>query len=182
MSEEQNGPGYDPRSDDKLSPADKLRRKLDESKERESSLFQRFLEHSEDYVAELRMTPDDVKRLERMQKISGIMYPTAEDYFSAAIVRVMVEDREFAILAKTVNCHDYGEFSAKEGWKLLLEAISSDSDLNESTGKGTTLINVIPEEWHRKLLVQLRSDQGGETPEEFNDLKPEDIIGPEDNR
>jgi hypothetical protein len=171
------GPDAEPESDENLSPAEKLRRQLNESERNETDIFQAFLAHSRDYQEALGLSNDQVQRMERENTLTR--YPSLKDFMGVAKVHVTVDGIDFAIVAKHTCCHDYGKFSVSEGWRDLLMAISADEELNKSAGRGTSLINVIPKVWHSRLLAFLKGESGDETPKDFQDFKPEDIIGPQ---
>ncbi len=85
--------------------------------------------------------------MEKQQGHLG-MYPSLEDFQSAAMLQMNIEGKKFAIFAKHTATHDYGE----GGWQQLLMAISEEQGLNKSAGHGTAWINAVEEEWHGKII------------------------------
>ena|SRR3990167_2968450 len=129
---------------------DEVRRKLDEIKAREASIWGAFLSHSRDYMDALRLSLEDLEVLERAKE-RGSIYPDVAEHGARGFLQVEVEGESFSLTVSHICGLHYGG-----SWQTLLFSVClSNPELNESVGGGTTLITVVPEEWHRKILSRL---------------------------
>lgn len=116
----------------------------------EQEVGQTFLRHSEMYRKAAGLTIEEVERLADAQGYCG-MYPDEDDYFAGATLRVTVLGQTFAIVGRHVCAHHLGA-----GWVECVEAIARNPELNTHTGHGTTRINIIPEEYARAIVEELK--------------------------
>lgn len=131
---------------------DQLRKFLRSESNKDSALFTEVYRHSRNYQDALGLSFDDVVELQRRQGRLGI-YPGASEYISAGLVRVEVNENQFAIFSKHTACHEY---SRDHNWEYLLMAISSSARINRIAGGGTTWITSVGDDWHRKIIQAIR--------------------------
>lgn len=137
---------------------DALRRLTGSREVDPKALFEEMARRSYDYQTQLRLRDNDVSRLidQRMQ-VKRIA--RAKDlFFRHSFLTVRVGKNEFRIIAKETDCHPYGPLTTTEFSQNFLVAIADDDKLNRSTGSGLTYINVVPEEWHQRILEAIGPD------------------------
>lgn len=128
-----------------------LHRSITSARYEKERLYETMLNHSEEYKEALELAPDDVKELEDMQRRTG-MYPSSKDMAEQGFLTFEVKGEEFAFYVKNVcGCPYGGEWSIE-----ILTTCISNSSLNTETGGGTTLIGVIPEDYHKALLEKIK--------------------------
>jgi len=99
----------------------------------------------------LGLNDDDLNALERIQGHGG-MYPDKTSLTNISKLGIEADGQNFTLVVKHVCGIPYGG----EWTKVIMAICSSDDSLNESTGGGTTLINVLPQPWHEAVIRNLR--------------------------
>ncbi|OGN01868.1 MAG: hypothetical protein A3B91_04800 [Candidatus Yanofskybacteria bacterium RIFCSPHIGHO2_02_FULL_41_29] len=143
-----------------MSFASKVRQMVREVVNQEQAIWNSFLTHSSDYMEVLGLSTAELEVLERGRQRRSSMYPSLEETGEKGFIQFMVEGEEFALAVKHVCGAPYGG-----SWMDSVMAVClSNPILNTQVGGGTTLISVVPEEWHSKILQHLAKGNGDETP------------------
>lgn len=104
--------------------------------------------HSKKYRKALRFSPDDVSDLEAFRS------DTVENLVKNAFLTLEVAGEKFILVVKDVfgpvHKHSYAF-----GRTVLAVCISNPA-LNKTLGAGTTLVNIIPENFHKALLEKIK--------------------------
>ena len=97
--------------------------------------------NSSAYMAALGLNIHDMEGLERIQDCNEGM------------IHINVDGEKFSI-GVHMTCgipHSYD-------WEYMLIATAENPELNESFGGGTTHINIVPPDWHEKIINALEND------------------------
>ena len=145
--------------------AGRMRRMIDEINKREQAIWHAFLGHSEEYMEALGLNTDELEVLERGAQKRTSVYPDLVETGGKGFLKFTIEEEEFALAVKHVCGCPYGG-----KWTESIMAVCiSNRNLNDSVGGGTTLINVLPEDWHRKIIHHLT--ERDEPPSGLTELK-----------
>lgn len=131
---------------------EKVRRRIRSVTAHEQALWRTLVEHSWHYMQVLKLKPRDLEALERSQHHWGSR--------DQGFARVTISGEEFSLTVKHVCCLPYGG----RWMSFIIASCTSNPMLNASVGGGTTLMNVVPDDWHIRLLERLRSNGNGLTP------------------
>jgi hypothetical protein len=103
---------------------------IDSVVKRNNYIWKTLLKRSEEYMKKLNVTKHTVGSLTRTIRIG---------------------DHEFEVSADdTCGC------PYKDTWRKVIQVSCENVDsLNMSSGHGTIFINIIPEEWHQRILAML---------------------------
>ncbi|MDB4977994.1 MAG: hypothetical protein JWM56_180 [Candidatus Peribacteria bacterium] len=108
--------------------------------------------HSTQYSKVLDLSAEEMKLLAEEREPESLR-PDTEELASQGFVQVPVDGEWISLVAQHVCGLHYDN-----KWREMIFAIcSSEPSLNTSIGKGTTLLSVLPEQWHRKLMEVLES-------------------------
>ena len=130
--------------------SEKIKNKIDTTKKEERLLWHKTSSHSTDYVQVLQLDKEDLQVIERSQGRAGI-YPSLEDWATIGVLHLDIDGERFALFVKNVCACSYGE-----NWEYRMMAVcESNASLNTEIGYGTTLISIVPDEWHQKILKHL---------------------------
>lgn len=162
---------------DEGSPADEFKKRIESKKAETQALFAEFMKHATEYQVALGLSDEDLLEVERQQASTGAMFPTSESWLSVESVGVDTGGEHFGLVVKNVCKHPYGKFSVAEGWQLSIMAIAKNPGLNREDGHGTSWVNVVPEEWHQRIIQHLTGQSTLPEDIDFSNITPEDIIG-----
>jgi hypothetical protein len=127
-----------------------VRQQINDLRTSNDTLWKSVSSHSQEYKNILALSKDDLEILETfVQDFSGA-YPSIHDHSEACFLSLEVEGTHFNFFVKNTCCCDYGA-----SWEMLIQVASSDKTLNTHVGRGTCLINTIPDESHQKLISLL---------------------------
>ena len=136
-----------------MSFIQKVRQKIEAVVNQEQSVWNAFTQHSSAYMRVLELEPKDLEVLKR-EHGRGSMYPDLKETASKGFLQVTIGGKQFSLSVKNVCGAEYGG-----RWtESILAICTSDPSMNESVGSGTTLISVISEEWHERLVKRLEND------------------------
>lgn len=133
-----------------MSLADEVHRKIQGVVNEEQTTWHTFLSNHEDYMRALNLTSEHLEVLER-SKGRGSIYPDLTETGSKGFLKFSLDGEEFALSVKHVCGAPYGG-----SWTDCVFAIClTHPSLNSSVGGGTTLISVVPDEWHQRIVSRL---------------------------
>lgn len=115
-----------------------------------------FQKHSAEYADALGLSTHDLSIIEDQVQGRLSMYPDLKEVGSMGFLKFDLHGEKFSLSVKHVCGMHYGG-----QWQDFVFAICmSDLKRNQQLGYGTTLISVLPSDWHEKILFYLKT--GGE--------------------
>lgn len=130
---------------------DRIHRQLQEQKGLSLDLYHTFIAQSAGYKNALDLNQADLENLEHLQDPAG-MYPELQDY--KGFVSLEVKCERFILAVRNVCGAPYDRSWSHE----IMASCVTNQGLNRQTGRGTSLINVIPGEYHSAILRHLREE------------------------
>src|SRR3989344_1550467 len=130
----------------------RVRRQLEEQKEINRLRYNAFVSHSSGYKRALELSQSDLKDLEHIQTQPSTIYPSLQNY--QGFVSLEVKGERFILSVRHVAGHQYGGQWSDE----IMAVCATNADLNEESGGGTSLINVIPPEYHRAIIDHIKEE------------------------
>jgi len=126
---------------------------VDDTVREEQNIWQTFLKHSEDYEKALGLSSNDLDVIGQGVQERMSMFPDVAETGAKGFLKLTVQDEEFSLAVKHVCGGQYGG-----DWQDYVVAVCMTNDfLNQSVGYGTTLINIVPDEWHEQILHHLKN-------------------------
>jgi hypothetical protein len=125
----------------------------------QESLWENFLTQSRAYQQALGLSNEELDMLEDLtERPAGIHLPTLQGMMGGDgrfLNNLEVGGEKFCLTVQsTCGCPYGGQ------WEKTITAIcTSNPRLNDQHGQGTTLINLLPEEWHNQLVEYLRTHE-----------------------
>ena len=133
-----------------MSFADNVRGKVTEHVKREKELWSKTTMHSAAYRKALKLLESDLEALLRIKDRPSPL-PDTKEHADKNFLAIPVNGKQFALTVHHVCGVPYGGT-----WTTVILAIcTSDDSVNESVGRGTTLITTLSDEWHDKLMARL---------------------------
>ena len=128
-----------------------FRRKAGVEEKKEESLYDQVQRHSQEYMKAFGLQEEDLPLMESRQGQLGMKEPTVTkiaDMFRISPLKYAIDKDQYALVCKNVLTNDYGDL----GWKLIIMAVSNNPKNNINDGYGTTLINTVNEEVHKRIV------------------------------
>lgn len=112
---------------------------------------QQVLNDSELYSNSLGLGSRDLDHIESFMQERFSQMPDIEECSKKGFLKITIEGKEFTLFAHHTHL-------AHCGWTYIVSAVCiNDSSLNLRTGRGSTLVNIVPEFWKEAIANGLRS-------------------------
>lgn len=132
-----------------------LRKKIQSLLTQNDSLWTFACVHSAAYVKILKLSESDLEILENIQKQPSAFRSDAEDLaIAGGFLDFSCEGESFSFRVVDVCGPHYG----KEWTTFVMVFCLTNPTLNVSCGQGTTILNVLPDEWHDRICRHLREN------------------------
>ena len=140
------------RKSERDSIKNQVRRQLEEQKEINRSLYNGFISHSSAYKRALELNQVDLEDLDRIQTRPSGIYPSLQDH--QGFVSLEVKNERFILCVRHVAGHQYGGSWSDE----IMAVCATNAEHNRECGAGTSLISVIPDEYHSAIINHIKEE------------------------
>lgn len=140
--------------------AKRLQGKISELRKRSDLIWFKALTHSQNYQRALKLNDYDLEWLQKDQAMPDSMRPSLKELARCGFLKVNVACEDFVFIIKDI-CGAYYGIEGPNSWQKLIIAIcTTHQELNNQSGAGTSLINIVQEELHEQLLKTIEEDDG----------------------
>jgi len=155
--------------------AELVRRKIEQVVLRDSALWQECQKRSQDYMLAFGISPDsdDLCILNRLGDENQEKYViVGHDSFAVPTIdsddtEDDAEERDYGFIKLDIDgerfcffVQEVGQPPHYSGWRrIVMASCVSNADLNNSIGVRGSFLNVVPEEWHQKIIRYLKNER-----------------------
>ena len=119
-----------------------------------NEIASKFYERTKIYQGVLELPDEDIERLERAQTHTSCL-PNIQEIGEKGFLTLTIDDEKFGL-----SVHDtYGADYERSWEKCIVATCLTNSALNQGIGYGTSLINIVPDEWHKKIIETMQNDR-----------------------